>query len=79
MRIRHTASTGTWGMVPHVLELDDKLLPQLLVDNGDLEAALVGQEVPVVGGLKDMDQNIKHEQTIDRQWGWQQVRKFNDW
>jgi hypothetical protein len=36
-------------MIPHVLELDDKLLPELLVDDRDLEAALVRQEVPVIG------------------------------
>jgi hypothetical protein len=36
-------------MIPHVLELDDKLLPELFVDDGDLEAALVRQEVPVIG------------------------------
>ncbi len=38
----------TWGMVPHVLELGDELLPQLLVNDGHLQAALVRQEVPVV-------------------------------
>jgi hypothetical protein len=35
-------------MVPHVLELGDELLPELLVNDGHLEAALVRKEVPVI-------------------------------
>ena len=40
------------GLVPHVLELRHQLLPQLLVNDGHLETALVGQKIAVVGGLE---------------------------
>ena len=43
---------GPRGLVPHVLELCHQLLPQLLVNDGHLEAALIGQEVAVVCGLE---------------------------
>ena len=40
-------------MVAHVLELGHELLPQLVVDHGDLERRRhVRQEVAVVGRLK---------------------------
>ncbi len=42
----------TAGMVAQVLELDDKLLADFLVDDADLQAALVGEEISVVGRLK---------------------------
>ena len=40
------------ALIPHVLKLRDELLPQLVLDNGHLEAALVVEEVAVVGGLE---------------------------
>ena len=39
-------------MVAQVLELNNKLLADFLVDDADLQAALVGEEVSVVGRLK---------------------------
>jgi hypothetical protein len=47
-------------MIPHVLKLDYKLLPQLFVDNRDLEAALVGQEVAVISRLEKKQYTV-HE------------------
>ena len=38
-------------MVANVLELSRRLLPQLVIDDGDLQAAHVGQEVAIVSGL----------------------------
>ncbi len=46
-------SQRSGGMVPHVLELGDELLFQLVVDDADLQRARdIGQEVPVVGALQ---------------------------
>ena len=40
------------ALIPHVLKLRDELLPQLVLDDGHLKAALVVKEVAVVGGLE---------------------------
>ena len=45
-------SQRTAGMVAQVLELHHKLLADFLVDDADLQGALVGKEVSVVGRLK---------------------------
>ena len=48
----HEAGQGPGGVVAHVLELGHQLLPQLVIDDRDLQAALVGQEVAIVSGLE---------------------------
>jgi len=40
------------GVVPHVLKFYDKLLSQLLVNNGYLKSALIGKKVSIICGLK---------------------------
>merc|ERR550534_804302 len=40
------------ALVPHMLKLSDEFLPQLVLYHGHLEAALVVEEVAVVGGLQ---------------------------
>ena len=48
----HELGQGPGGLVPHVLELRHQLLPQLVLDDGDLKSAFIRQEVAVVSGLK---------------------------
>ena len=48
----HKLGQGSSGLVPHVLKLRHQLLPQLVLDDGDLKSAFIRQEVAVVSGLK---------------------------
>jgi len=48
----HELGQSSRGLVPHVLELGHQLLPQLILNHGDLKSAFIGQEVAVVRGLK---------------------------
>ena len=53
------------GVVPHVLELGDELLAQVVVDDGDLEGAGDGgQEVAVVRALEVQLQVCKRRDAI---------------